>query len=397
MAVLRAVVGAWCLLLAAAPLAAQGTSVIYALSYQETAESIRARPEKYNIFTATRDQKLMMVRSRSKNVISAVSVTDGTRRALFTDEGPNFEITLPQQSHVIALGGRKAYVLGVEREWRTGASPGVYSTPAAIYEIALDGSNKFRKVVEPQQDEYVSGKLFVDTAAAKLAYVTTVHGKYMLSIYNVATGTLEHAWELRKLIQNHCPDCLDEDIGWLPSGQGLFVTLQLGDDDSISPKSHNVPGTYFVSEEGKELGTVPQDLGKVRVPGFRRDNSFVPSFLGSLPDGSYVFMDFAWKLGSQAKPPAHAVSFLTIANPRTREQKQVMLRAPLLWNHFWISPSGKYVSFAEERVVKNYQSEVHIWSKDLQSGEEKDAVVLPPKASPSAPNVSLTVLGMGEQ
>src|SRR5215470_2043413 len=71
---------------------AQAADVVYAITYQETTASRRAHPEKYNIFTATTDQKVEMTRGSLKTEIYGISVLDGKQRLLFSDVGPRLEI-----------------------------------------------------------------------------------------------------------------------------------------------------------------------------------------------------------------------------------------------------------------------------------------------------------------
>jgi hypothetical protein len=192
---------------------AQAADVVFAITYQETATSRRTHPEKYNIFTATTDQKVEMARGSLKTEIYGISIIDGKQRLLFSDVGPRFEILTPANNSLVVAGG-KAYVRGQERGWRGAPTPGVYSTPKAIYELSLDGSNKYRKILEVD-DGFSSGTFFVNHAGTKLGYLLYQNGKYSLAIYDTATGKLLHVWDANHVFKNHCPDCIEQGVGWL--------------------------------------------------------------------------------------------------------------------------------------------------------------------------------------
>src|SRR5437660_9342731 len=105
--------------LALATQVASAQSLIYSLTYPQT--------------TATRrigvghgvppDQRVESVRSSWKTEIYSVSVRDGERKLLFSDQGPHFEI-YPAEPLVAAARG-KAYMKGVERRWEGMPHPGV--------------------------------------------------------------------------------------------------------------------------------------------------------------------------------------------------------------------------------------------------------------------------------
>ena len=348
---------------------ARAADLICAITYQETAASRRAHPEKYNIFTATTDQKVEMTRGSLKTEIYGISVLDGKQRLLFSDAGPSLEISANSSNTSPMVAAGKAYVQGKERAWKGAPSPGVYSSPTAIYELSLDGSNKYRKVIEVK-DELSSGKFFVNHAGTKLGYLSNENGKYSVSVYEIASGKLLHAWDASRLFKNHCPDCIEQGIGWI-SDDKLFITEELGDDDSISPQAHNVPGTYVVNEEGTDQGSIDSKLGH---------------FLGASSDGSYIF-------AAARQKPAKMV--LIRFNPHASAQKEVTLQAAR-FNYVFskLSSSGTYLAFIEEVVTKSYQSEFHLSFKDLERDDERELFVLHPNPPQSAdPNRSLILLG----
>ena len=367
------------LLLTCGPM--RGQSVIYSLSYSETQASRRIRFPN-GVIGAPIDDRLAMLRNLRKTEIYSVSIADGKRTLLFSDEGMNLEI-----SPAGPVGNGKAYVTGLVREWRTTPIPGAYSQPLAIYEINLDGSRQFRRVVEIQPNQPPA---LVNRQATKGVVETFVDGKYMVFVYDLPGWKLLHSWELTKVSQPHCPSCTPISYGWLADGQRLFFKLDVvGDIDADTLSKHDRPGTYLASESGDDLGAIPAEIGRLELAGYMHPNFIIRDFIGQLPDGSYVFQDYATK---QGKSPGETEPFLVIANPDSKAQKQFPQRFPV-GGH--LSPSGKYMSCIEDRRTANYQVERHLWVEDLQSGQEKELFSIPPPQPPTSPepNVSFNVLG----
>src|SRR5205085_11592541 len=125
-----------------------------------------------------------------------------------------------------------------------------------------------RKVADIH-DEFSTGRVFVNHAGTKLGYLSNDNGKRALSIYEITSGTLLHSWDATKLFSNHCPDCVEQGVGWLSEGK-LFLTEELGDEESVSENSHDEPGTYLFTEKGVELEQIASRFGR---------------FLGSTPSG----------------------------------------------------------------------------------------------------------------
>ncbi|HKN62080.1 MAG TPA: hypothetical protein VJW93_12945, partial [Candidatus Acidoferrales bacterium] len=115
--------------------------------------------------------------------------------------------------------------------------------------------------------------------------------------------------------------------------------------------------------------------------------------IGQLPDGDYLFRDLGLKKGWR-KAHLEPESFLVITGPDFKSKKQIPLHKENV-GYFYLSPSGKYLAYVEERQLPNYRAERHLWSIDLESGAEKEMLVTPPPNPPSSPgpNVSLTILG----
>jgi hypothetical protein len=360
---------------------ARGQTLIYALSYAETPASLHARFPR-GVIGASINDKLAMVRGFRKTEIYSVSMIDGKRSLLFSDEGMNLEI----RPTGATLGANKAYITGIMREWRTTPTVGVFSEPLAIYEVNLDGSNGFRRLVEIQTNEWPT---LLNPQAKKMVFGGFVsNDKYVVSIYDVQTWKLLRSWELT---HTHCPHCTPGSYGWLADGNRLFFNLDVDGDES---NKYDVPGTYITGEDGTDLGGIPMHAGELQLPGYNRQEGATPLLIGQLPDEDYLFRDWGLKKEPLPKRPIAQEVFLVITGPDFKPRKQIPLHKVGI-GFSYLSPSGKYLAYVEERQIPNYRMERHVWSMDLESGAEKEMLVIPPPNLPSfpEPNVSLTILG----
>jgi hypothetical protein len=158
----------------------------------------------------------------------------------------------------------KAYIEGIEREWRSAPAPGAFSSPRSVYEIRLDGSRQFRRLsaVQPNQSRAV-----LNHDGSRAAFQSFVDGKYIFSIYDVPTWALLQQWELTKIIQAHCASCSPLSFGWLADGHRLFVNLVEGDDDAADTNAPAIPGTYIIADDGKDLGKLSPVVHGSGIPG----------------------------------------------------------------------------------------------------------------------------------
>ena len=321
-----------------------------------------------------------MLRNTRKNEIYSISVADGKHSLLFSDEGMHLEI----RAWGTVSGGAKAYTTGVWRERRTTPNPGFYSDEG-IYELTLDGSNRFRKIADDQKQ----GRPVLNRQGTKAALVSWENDKFAVSIYAVPDWKLLAAWDFGKLVQTHCPACTPTSYGWLADGNRLYVELVVAGEDDDDSANANHPGTYILSGEGADLGAIPPQTGAFQVPGYFHPNFLERQFVGQLPDGRYLFLDYRVKQGNH---PAQTEPFLLISGLEAKLQKYFPLKFPV---GGYISPSGKYLAYLERRQTPDYRSEIHLWVKDLESGEEKELLATPPPNPPTSPepNVALSVLG----
>jgi hypothetical protein len=359
-------------------------TLVYSRTYAETRASFHAHFA--NVSPApgrrTDDENLSMMRGTRRTEIYSLSLATGKSTLLFSDEGPHLKI----KAAGAVANDRKAYFVGIWRERRTTPSP-MFASEEAIYEISLDASNHFRKIAEAQPNQPPA---VLNPQSTKAAFEFFKDDKYAVSIYSVPEWKLLHTWDLNKLMKSHCPACAPLTYGWLADGKRLYFEItEVGDDeDATSPM--NKPGTYLVSEDGADLGHVSQQTGVVPFDGYVQANFAEGHFLGQLPDGSDLFQDYAVKKGG---PASDLHPYLTVANLDRKSQKQFSLKFGI--GRAIPSPSGKYLAYIEARHTPDYGTELHLWVKDLSSGEEKEVLAAPPPNPPnsSEPNVNLSLLG----
>jgi len=362
---------------------ARAQTLVYSLSYSETQASSRARFANVSPFPGGRseEQNIAMMRQTRKNEIHAVSAVDGKQSLLFSDEGMHLEI---KAMAAISPTG-KAYTAGVWRERRTTPTPGFYSDDG-VYELTLDGSHHFRKIAAAQGNQPLP---ILNPQGTKAALEGYANEKFVVSIYSVPEWKLLATWDLAKLTQTHCPGCTPTSHGWMADGNRLYVELVVvGEEDDDSAKADH-PGTYILSGDGADLGAIPPETGAFHVPGYFHPKFIERQFLGQLPDGRYLFQDYGVK---QGKPAGQTEPFLVLSSPDGKLPKNFPLKFPV---GGYLSPSGKYFAFIERRQTPDYRSELHLWVKNLESGEEKELLATPPPNPPSSPepNVALFVLG----
>lgn len=339
-------------------------------------------------------ERAMMARRARKNEIWAISLKDGKRTLLFSDEGMNFElIPTVDMGHSPFARGNVAYVRGVERSWRNvpqQALPMLYETPPGIYEVSLDGSNRFRRLFDATQN---MSSAMVNAAGTRAAfYGWEDKGGYFLYVYELPSGKLLARANIVKVFQAHCASCLPQQAGWLADGRTLFFVLQEGDeDDSDNETPSGRPGTALLSEQGTDLGAVPTHAGEVNLPDYRRDISIAPYLIAQAEDGSYVFLDYGLKKGPLPKAPIRLDGFLILTGPDFKVRQQI----PLVRggdSEFQLSRDGTWLAYAENRELPTYTTERHFWVRNLRTDEEKELLIVP-AANPPEPKVSVILLG----
>lgn len=379
-------------ILAVAPWAA-AQSLVYMVSYGTTQASFRARFPN-GIFGTTPDQRLAMLRRTLKNEIWSVSMADGKRTLLFSDEGmSNFEIIAAAGAGYAIPARGMAFVKGVERSWRGQPSPGAEETPQGIYEINLDGSKRFRGVIDAKPN---MGPLLMDLTGTKAAFdaLDPANNKYTLYVYSLPDWKTLQSVDLSKAMDAHCPACMVQTYGWLANGEKLFFDIEPGDEDEDEASTNQVPGNYIFSVDGADAGSIPGAAGRVDMAGYERLPAFGARVIGQLGDGRFVFMDYAFKTNPRPKPPVEYEPFLVITDSGYKVLNQIQI-GRLRTSGYVLSANGKYIAYVEDRMTPNYRTERHVWAMDLESGEAKEMFMTPPPNPPTSaePNISVAIVG----
>ncbi|HKF52661.1 MAG TPA: hypothetical protein VKB26_10130, partial [Candidatus Acidoferrales bacterium] len=338
--------------------ATRAQSLVYVLTYGNTPASLRAQFPN-GIFGTTPKQRVAMARQRLKTEIWSVSLQGGKRTLLFSDEGTNFElIPTVDMGHSPFVGTNVAYVKGVERSWET-APPMLYETPPGVYEVSLDGSNRFRRLFDATQN---MSPAMVNAAGTRAAfYGWEDKGGYFVYVYELPSAKLLTRANITKLLQAHCGSCLPQQAGWLADGKELFFVLQEGDeDDNVNETPSGAPGTSLLSEQGGDVGAVPTHAGEMNLPDYKREISIAPYMIAQAEDGSYLFLDYGLKKGPLPKAPIRLDGFLILTGPDFKVRKQIPL-GRVGASEFQLTRDGTLLAYAENRELPTYRTEQHFW------------------------------------
>jgi hypothetical protein len=367
-----------------------GQTLVYSLSYSDTAASRRLWFAKFPPpGQRSEQQDIESMRYTAKNEIYSISIPDGKASLLFSDAGTQLEI----RGWGSVSGTTKTYAAGLWRGRCTTPTPG-YCGGDGIYELSLDGSNQARRVADGQKqgrrvvDAQMEGRPILNPQATKAAVQGTDNQSIL--IYSVADWKLLATLDLAKLSRAHCPACTLVSFGWMADGNRLYVELYVAVEEDKDEVKADHPGIYILSGDGADLGIIPAAIGAFQLSGYVHNDSIDRHFIGQLPDGRYLFQDYATKQGS---PRNQSGPVLVISGADPKLQKYFPLKFGV--GDCYISPSGRYIAYLESRSTPDYRSEQHLWVKDLDSGEEKDLAATPPSNPPSSPqpNVALFVLG----
>ena len=383
--------------LAAAATAAHAQTLVYLVSYTNTPASFRAKYANgiFPIHPKTPQEQIAISRRTIRNEIWAVSLKDGKRTRLFSDEGTNFELTPAVDMGHSPFAKGSAYLRGMERTLKKvpqQSIPIVHETPQGVYEVSLDGSNRFRRLADATQNMSVA---MVNAAGTRAAfYGWEDKGGYFLYVYELPSANLLTRANITTVLQARCGNCQPETSGWMADGKRLFFTLEEGDVDDEPDSATVAPGVYILSEDGKNLGMLPVHAGQMNLPGYRRETSIAPYLIAQLRDGSYVFRDYALKKNAPMKPPIELQPLLVFTGPDFQTRKVAPIEK-LRASSFELSPDGHFLAFVEDRQLPSYKTERHIWTLNLQTGEETELFIVPPPNLPNSPtpNESAFLLG----
>lgn len=257
----------------------------------------------------------------------------GEKKLVFSEAATPLVLFSPfwDQDTMVAAGGR-LFAQGRERQQDARS---LYS----VYELFLDGSNRYRKVIQLQDKDDIGAnfwhpqQVFVNPGGTKVGVLKGVDNSYYIFIHDVATGMLLHKTDLGHVFAGCEPGTLD----WRAEGERLFFTLDEGDADAKDSCAR--VGSWVMKEDGSGLERMPwTDFAEAGLPGSR-----------------YLFR------GLQS-------NFLYVADAKTGARKDYALSAQGTLYCCHISDSGRFVAFMEE---KSFGDSIPVWMLDLETGKEQ--------------------------
>jgi hypothetical protein len=258
--------------------------------------------------------------------------------------------------------------------------------PAALYELATDGSGQARKLFDigtGGQRVELSGLAFFNSSGSQFGGVSNIDGTFYLLVRDTATGELlrksefkygseeRRGWRFGSIAR----------IGWMPDDQQIFFTIDLaGDDPEAWWTTPGSPvGTYVLDEKGDSAQRLaPEAALHPQIAGMQPSNDSPAMLIGVLPDGGYLFQDY------EADSRGAGGARLYELDLARKTQKIFPLHVDGDPSSFHLSRSGnRLVLIATQR---DYQkppkfsaiSNQSVWVMDLQSGREWKLVALPP-------------------
>ena len=310
-----------------------------------------------------------------KTEIFAVDRQTGKPQMIYSDAGADF-LLLPaypgtgQEQVMVASGGR-IFARGIERKYYTSGWP---TFPAAVYELATDGSNAARKLFDIE-GEYGSSNfrnLFGDASGSKVGHLNYLGGKLYMLLHDTSAGALLRKIDLSAAVL----DCFVGKIGWMPDGKRIFFTLETGDVHVTSKASYARAGSYLMEDDGGKPVRIPSDVAfHPTRPGYRFDPESPPILLGALPDAHYLFSEFQWSQAAGRSP--QTVNFLFSVDPVTKAWKDFPTTTEGSLTSFRLSHSGA-VAFIELQRQKEIETQT-VWSMEQSSAKKQKVFSLSTK------------------
>ena len=288
-------------------------------------------------------------------------------KLVFTDEHTPIILTLPTFEE--GEYGRKVFVSSKKSVFAPARERSRSERPT-IYELSVDGSNRFRKVLalEDIKDDPLT-QVFVNSSGTLLGYVSYRDAGPegpTISVHEARTGALVRRMNLRKTLLN----TYAMSIGWMPDDNRLYFTLHAA--PHAPEEADRKVGTYMINAAGIGLVRLPPSLFAFPKPqGFTTVHSVgvAPDCVVVQPDGTLLMRELYSKGGLH--------SFLYLVNPATKSKKAVPLSRSEKIDWFRLSHNGKRVAFMQvHRTPLQPQQPYYIWTadiwvKDLESGAEQ--------------------------
>jgi hypothetical protein len=360
----------------------------------------------YSVTTSEGDSGIPVYKTQVfKTEIFAVDPETGKQRLVFSDANSPFFL-MPgggMQGGIVAAGG-KIFAEGILPVQTAAHTPHFDpGAPAAIYELATDGSGQARKVFDMGGVEQPANfrSLFFNSSGTEFGNVNYVAGKWYLFVHDTETGKL-----LRKSELIAWKFDFVENIGWMPDDKRIFFTFDMaGDDPEAWWTTPNSPvGTYVLGEAGTTQRLAPEASLHPKISGMQPSNDSPALFIGSLRDGEYLLQDYegnalgaggAYLYELDMTKRTQRIFPLPAESFRSASQKP---GAP------YGNPGDFHLSRSRNRLVftikkSEYQmqptftatSTLSVWVLDLQSSKELKVISFPPhnEVRPVGPWVNL--------
>lgn len=311
--------------------------------------------------------------------IFSINLTNKENKLVFSDENSSIALSVGSNVPGIRKGQfvtskKKLYGYAIKRNIEIGYDSSLrpiylyrFGTKSSIYEVFIDGTNRFRKVCDVMGTQYPI-MIFIDPTGTRIAYLNySDEGckKQTLFIHHTLSGKLFNKMELAEIFL----DCFAVNIGWLPDGERLFFSLDTGAVGVTSEESYQRIGTYFMKWDETDAARFPESL--LSFPskeGF--SGSLRSECIGVRTDGILLMRDLRHKKGGRGR----ACSFLYLVNPDTKSKKEIPMVVFEGLSQFKVSHDGTKIVFVED-IYKD--DSIHIWVRDLKTGKENKIFSFP--------------------
>ncbi len=339
-----------------APPQSAGEKLLYAIRYGGPAKSpFKFKQISTQIFSLDPDNRENKLVFSDENTPIALSERPNVEGQIFTSK-----------NRLYAFSKTRTIEIGHDSSWR----PFYYyrfGRTHSIYEVFLDGTNRFRKVSDVIGTQYPR-MMIIDPADNRISYLNYADKackKPTLYTHGTTSGRLYNKIELAEIFL----DCFATNIGWLPEGERLFFTLDTGDVHVTSEESYQRVGTYVMKENGTDTRLLSSSLFSFpSKKGF--SGGIQPRCIGARPDGTLIIRDVKHKRGSKGG----TCSFLYLVDPDSKSKKEIPMKVFEGLKNFKVSHNGRKVAFIQDFYK---DTSVYIWIKDLMTGEENKVFSYP--------------------
>lgn len=347
-----------------APAARAGQSVLYSITTSEA----------HSVIPVTKTQVF-------KTEIFAVDPDTGKQRLIFSDaNAPFFLLPGGLRGGIVAAGGR-IFAEGIEPVQSAAGTPRFDpGAPAALYELATDGSGQARKLFDMRRGEQganCTNLAFFNSSGSEFGGISNIGGKFYLVVCDTATGKLLRKSELKYGSVERLGWRFGSvaTIGWLPDDKRIFFTIDLaGDSPEAWWTTPNSPvGTYVLDENADTAERLaPEAALHPKIAGQEPSNDSPAVLIGMLPDGGYLLQDY------ESGPSCNGACLYELDLAR-KTQKIFPLHVDGDPGSFHLSRSGDRLALtATHREYPKFNT-ISVWVLELGSNKQWKLLSFPPQ------------------